>query len=129
MLTAVRIDKYLWSVRIYKTRSIATEECKHSHVLVNGNCVKPSYNIKVGDIIQIKASPILKSYKVIGILDKRVSAVLSTQYIADITPEEEFNKLAFIQNNRKSAFVKHEKGLGRPTKKDRREIDKFKNDL
>ncbi|HNQ68112.1 MAG TPA: RNA-binding S4 domain-containing protein [Bacteroidales bacterium] len=129
MLTAVRIDKYLWSVRIYKTRSIATDECKHSHVLINDNYVKPSYNVKVGDKIQIKAPPIIKSYKVIGILDKRVSAVLSTEYITDITPQEEYDKLVLIQNNRKLAFVKHEKGLGRPTKKDRREIDKFKNEL
>ncbi|MDD3740916.1 MAG: S4 domain-containing protein [Bacteroidales bacterium] len=129
MLTAVRIDKYLWSVRIYKTRSIATEECKHSHVLVNDMPVKPSYNIKLGDKIQIKVPPIIKSFIVIGILDKRVSAVLSKQYITEITPEEEYNKLAILQDNRKSAFETHEKGLGRPTKKNRREIDKFKNDL
>lgn len=125
MLTTVRIDKYLWSVRIYKTRSIATEECKNSHVLINGAQVKPSYNIKEADTIQIKASPIIKTFKVKSLIEKRVSATLAKQCIEDITPEEEYNKLHLQKNN----FVQHEKGMGRPTKRNRRQIDKFKTDI
>ncbi|HOZ30893.1 MAG TPA: S4 domain-containing protein [Bacteroidales bacterium] len=129
MLTTIRIDKYLWSVRVFKSRNMASEECKKSHVLVNSFPVKPSHAIKVNDLIQIKMHPILKSFAVLGLIEKRVSAVLAKQYINDITPADEYNKLEMHKNIQRMAFVKQEKGTGRPTKKDRRQIDKFKTDI
>mgnify|MGYP001328396169 CR=1 FL=1 len=129
MLTHVRIDKYLWSVRIFKSRNIAAEECKKSNILVNGINVKPSHNIKEGDKIQIKSPPIIKSFLVVGLIEKRTSAALAKQYISEVTPLEEYNKLNEFKTNTRMAFEKHDKGAGRPTKKDRREIDKFKSSI
>jgi len=124
MTQNIRIDKYLWAVRVFKTRNICTEECKKGHVVIDGIPVKPSRNVKEGDVINIKFSPILRTFKVLGLLEKRVSAVLAKDFVHEITPEEEFEKLKLIRNT----FVHHDRGSGRPTKKDRRSIEKFKDD-
>jgi len=119
----VRIDKWLWSTRVFKTRNQATENCRAGKVKINNSPVKPSHIVKVNEIIEIRFDQLTKTLVVKGIIDNRVSAKLATQYIEDITPKEiiEQYKLARIHN-----FEKRETGVGRPTKRDRRSIEKFK---
>jgi ribosome-associated heat shock protein Hsp15 len=124
MLQNLRIDKFLWAVRVYKTRNLATEECKKGHVLVNSIAVKPSRAVHIDDIIQIKMPPILRTYKVLGLLEKRVSATIAKDFVIETTPDEEFLKIQLAKNT----FEKHDKGAGRPTKKTRRLIDKLKEE-
>lgn len=117
----VRIDKWLWAVRLYKTRSIATEECKKGRVIVDGVAVKPSRIVKVDDKILVRKLPVIYTYKVKGIISKRVSAQIAQEQYEDLTSIEELNKLK-IQD---TIFIKRDKGTGRPTKKERRMIDKL----
>ena len=121
-MDAVRIDKFLWSVRIYKTRTIAAEECDKRRVLVNGMEVKPSRNIKAGDKLTVKKLPVVYTYDVIQLIDKRQPASLVKNYIVDTTPQDELDKAAM---NRITAHVQRDKGTGRPTKKERRDIEKI----
>jgi len=121
----VRIDKFLWAVRLFKTRSIAAEACKKGRVLINGITVKSSRTVKQGDTIDIKTPPITRTYKVLSVAEKRMGAKLVTDFIKDITPEDqleilELTRLAYNQGRRK--------GLGRPTKKDRRDIERLLNE-
>ena len=124
MLLNIRIDKYLWAVRIFKTRNIASEECRKGRVIVNDIAVKQSKIIREGEIIYIKCPPVLRSFKVLKVIERRVSANLAKEAIEEITPAEEFAKLKFAKNT----FVIRDAGSGRPTKKDRRLIDKFKEE-
>lgn len=117
-----RIDKYLWAVRVFKTRSIATEACKKGRVLIEGTTVKPSREVKVEDVINVKKNRIIYTYRVIEPIEKRVSAKLATEYVEDITPQEELDKL---QIDKYADFFVRERGAGRPTKKERRNIDKL----
>ncbi len=120
----IRIDKFLWSVRIYKTRSIASEECRKGRIIINDVQVKPSRIIVKNEIIYVKKPPVIFSYRVIEPIENRVSAKLTEQFIEDITPEAEKTKL----NIRDSIGIIHrDKGMGRPTKKERRQIDRIKN--
>ncbi|MGI6478325.1 MAG: RNA-binding S4 domain-containing protein [Salinivirgaceae bacterium] len=125
MTEGVRIDKWLWAVRIFKTRSIAIEEINKNRVLINGYPVKPSRLITIGEELEVKKPPIIRSYKVLGLIDKRVGAKLAPQYVEDITPVEELNKLELARYNRSGV---RDKGSGRPTKKERRDLDVFFND-
>lgn len=117
----IRIDKWLWAVRIYKTRSIATDACRSGKVMINDVEVKPSREIKTGDVIVIKTGPIRKTIKVLNLLGNRVSAKIVPQFMEDLTPAEEYKKLEMIRD---SHFVSRNRGAGRPTKRERREIDK-----
>jgi len=121
MMESERIDKFLWSVRLYKTRTLATEACRNKHVLLNNQAVKASANVRIGDKIEIKVPPIIRSFEVKALLRNRVSAKLVSDYINETTPQESFEELKLV---RKSGS-KREKGSGRPTKKERRQIDKF----
>ncbi|MFO7790513.1 MAG: S4 domain-containing protein [Bacteroidales bacterium] len=121
METDVRIDKFLWSVRLYKTRSKATQACSKKHVLLNDQPAKPSSKVTEGDQIEIKRPPIIRSFYVKQILTSRVGAKLVDNYIDETTPESEFEKL---KKARETSVIRP-KGKGRPTKKERREIDKF----
>ena len=121
--TEERIDKWLWSVRIYKTRSIATEECKKGRVYINSTAVKPSRSIKTGEIIQVKKSPITYTFKVIGIPPNRVGAKLVDEYLENLTPQSEYE---LLEMTKISGFVNRQKGLGRPTKREGRELNRFK---
>jgi len=123
MLEQVRIDKYLWAVRVFKTRTLASDACKNTRIIVNDTEAKSSRMIRINDKIIIKFPPIIRSFIVIGLLEKRVSASIAVDNIKEITPPEEFEKLNLAKNN----FVQREKGSGRPTKKDRRQINKFKD--
>ncbi|MCF8373614.1 MAG: RNA-binding S4 domain-containing protein [Bacteroidales bacterium] len=122
----VRIDKYIWAVRIFKTRSQATDACKKGRVSVNGIEAKPSRGIKPGDEIRIKRPPVVHTYKVLQPLANRVSAKLVPDYILDITPEEELHKL---EQNKFGGFFYRDKGTGRPTKKERRIIDNLNSEV
>lgn len=119
---AIRIDKYLWAVRLFKTRSIATEACKKGKVLMDGMPVKSSRMVKAGDIISIKEPPITKTYKVLDLSGKRMGAKLTPDYLKDITPDDELEilRLTKIANQ-----LNRPRGMGRPTKKERRDIDQF----
>jgi ribosome-associated heat shock protein Hsp15 len=121
----VRIDKWLWAVRIFKTRTQAAEECHKGRVNINNMPVKPSREIKLGEIITVRKPPILYTYKVTGIIDSRVAAKEAIKHVENLTPEEEIAKLHLIHmgNN-----FQRDPGTGRPTKRDRRMIDKLKSD-
>jgi ribosome-associated heat shock protein Hsp15 len=120
----VRADKYLWAVRIYKTRSLATEACRNGRVKINGQVIKPSREIHVHDEIDIHLGVFHKTTRVIALLHNRVSAALVPNFLDDLTPENEYQKLK-IQQEMKPEF--RPRGVGRPTKKHRRSIDRLKN--
>lgn len=121
----VRIDKFLWAVRLYKTRSIATEAVKTGRVLLNNKEVKPSATVKVGDTVKVKVNPIFKAFKIKELLKNRVGAKLVQDYILDVTPPEDVELYQMVlEANR----MNRAKGLGRPTKKDRRDMDSFFDD-
>ncbi len=120
MADEVRIDKYLWSIRVYKTRSDATDACKGGKVRVNGNDIKPSRPIRPGDVITARKGAVTFSYRVIAAIDKRQGAGLVPQYAENITPKEELDKLKAPVE---TFFLKRDRGAGRPTKKDRRQME------
>ena len=120
--TSVRIDKYLWAVRIYKTRNQAAEACKKGHIIIDNISVKPSRMISLNEEIKVKKNPVIFTYRVKAITSNRLGAKLVPDYISDITPEEE--KLKQDINDR-GGFYYRDKGAGRPTKKDRRIIDRI----
>lgn len=118
----MRIDKYLWCVRIFKTRSIAANNCKAEKIWVNGELIKASRELKVGDKIKVRKGPIHFSFQVVSFPTSRVGAKLVSTYCTDVTEKEEMDKLERI---RLQASMDRPRGLGRPTKKDRRELDDF----
>jgi len=120
----VRIDKWLWAVRIFKTRSQATEACRRGKIIIGGVTVKPSREVKTDDIIFVRKLPVVFTYKILAVIEKRVSAELARQCYEDLTSPEELDKM----NIKESVFIKRDKGSGRPTKKERRIIDKIKKD-
>ncbi len=122
-MEGVRIDKWLWAVRIYKTRSQATEACKSGKVKINDSTVKPSREVKVNEEINVQVNHITRTLKVIGLLDKRVAAKLVPDYMEDLTPSEEYDK---EKMKREINYEYRDRGLGRPTKKERRLIDRLK---
>ncbi|MGI6324252.1 MAG: RNA-binding S4 domain-containing protein [Bacteroidales bacterium] len=124
LVQTVRIDKYLWAVRIYKTRGQATSACKMGRILVNGNPVKPSKNIEGNEIITVRKPPVMYSYKVIRPLSNRIPAKMVESYLIDLTPDSEKEKLSLKHTD---PFGYRKKGEGRPTKKERRIIDKWRN--
>jgi ribosome-associated heat shock protein Hsp15 len=120
-----RIDKFLWSVRLFKTRTNAADACKSKQVLINDLPVKSSRTVTVGDIFKVKQVPIYREFKIIKILNNRVGAKLVAEYIEEITSEAELQKLKFSQEN---VNLIRDRGTGRPTKKDRRDLSGFFDD-
>ena len=120
----MRIDKWLWCVRIYKTRSLAAEACDMGKVLCNGMNTKPSKEVKVGDEYTINLNPLKKVVKVLDVLNNRIPAKDVPNYYQDLTPQEEYDKQELI---RKVYFERRDAHIGRPTKKDRRNIERFKD--
>ena len=119
-----RIDKWLWAVRIYKTRSIATEACVGGKVKIDGNKIKASHIVRKGDFIQVRKEVIKYDYKVLKIAEKRMGAKFVPDFLEDITPEEELDKL---ESAHQHPLQTREKGQGRPTKKERRVMDKVRD--
>ena len=124
----VRIDKWMLSIRIFKTSTVAAEGRKKNRVMIQGVNVKPSRMIKAGDIVQVRKPPITYSFKVLEATEKRMGAKLVPQFLENVTTADQYE---ILELNRISGFVDRAKGLGRPTKKDRRELEQFAgpNDL
>ena len=125
-LNKVRLDKWLWAVRLFKSRTIATDACKAGKIKLNGHSLKPSYLIIVGETIEVKKNGFNLIFKVNQLLEKRVSAVLAAPCFEDLTPADELNKYRDWFTGKAGAEFR-DRGEGRPTKKDRREIDEFKD--
>lgn len=122
----VRIDKYLWSIRVFKTRSEATDACKGGKIRVNGADTKPSKMVKRGDVIVARKGPVAYTYKVLELIDKRQGARLVPNYAENLTPAEEIAKLRAPVE---TFFLKRDRGAGRPTKKDRRQMESLWDEL
>jgi ribosome-associated heat shock protein Hsp15 len=122
----IRVDKFLWSVRIYKNRSIASDECRKGRIFINDIQVKPSRVVLTNEIIKIKKPPVVYSYRVIEPIENRVGAKLVANFIEDLTPVEEKAKLNIHDS---VGIIHRDKGTGRPTKKERRQIDRIKDDF
>ncbi len=122
----VRIDKYLWAIRVYKTRTDATDACKGGKVRINGFDIKPSKAVKVGDTIVARKGSVTYTYKVIELVDKRQGAGLVPNYAENQTPPEE---LAKLRAPVETFFLKRDRGAGRPTKKDRRQMEDLWDNL
>lgn len=121
----VRIDKWLWAVRIFKTRSLAADECGKGHVTIGDVHVKASRELKGGEVVKVRIPPIERHYLVKKLTDKRMSAQLAVDFVEDVTPPE---NLALLNAARAFGFEHRDRGAGRPTKRDRRMIDKMKNE-
>lgn len=116
----VRIDKYLWSIRVYKTRSEATDACNGGKIRLNGADVKPAKAVHRGDTIVVRKGPVTYTYRVVELVDKRQGAKTVPQFADNLTPQSELDKLhAPVE----TFFLKRDRGAGRPTKKDRRQMD------
>lgn len=122
MKEEVRIDKFLWAVRIFKTRSIAADACKNGKILMNNQVLKPSRCIKIGNIIQVKRSPIVYSFKVLALSENRMNAKLVENFLENVTTKEQLEILELAKLN---GIHNRRKGTGRPTKKERRDLDDF----
>lgn len=120
--TEERIDKWLWAMRVFKTRSIATDACKKGRVMMGGNPVKPSKMIKEGDEIDVRKPPVTFRFKVLKLASNRLGAKLVPEYMENITPASQYEILEMAKI---SGFVDRRKGLGRPTKRESRELNKF----
>lgn len=118
----VRIDKFLWAIRAFKTRSEAADACKGGKVKVGETNAKPSRNVQVSDVIHVRKGAVNYTYKVLQPIEHRVGAKLVEQYALNLTPEEE---LAKLRAPVETFFLSRDRGAGRPTKKDRREIDQL----
>lgn len=117
----MRVDKYLWAIRVYKTRSLASSQVKENKVKVNEEVVKPSRSVKVGDVIVLRKGAVQFTYRVTGLPNSRVGAKLVEDYSKNLTPQEELDKLEMIRMQR----VERPHGTGRPTKQERRDWEKF----
>lgn len=123
-LTEVRIDKWLWAMRIYKTRTIATEACKKGRITLNDdtNPVKPARVVHVGDIVHVRKPPVTYSFSVKQLTENRLGAKLVPEYLENVTPQDQYDLLDVVKI---SGFVDRRKGLGRPTKREGRELARF----
>ena len=121
-LGEIRIDKWLFAVRLFKTRGQATEACRRGKIKLNESQAKAAKSIKLGDIINIRQSPMIRSLEVIGLTERRIGAKLVENFAKDITPKEEWDKFYKSKSNRAES---QNKSQGRPSKKERRLIDQF----
>ncbi|MBP8777091.1 MAG: RNA-binding S4 domain-containing protein [Bacteroidaceae bacterium] len=117
-----RIDKWLWAVRIFKTRTIAAEACKRGRIMIKGGLVKPARMVKAGDVIEVRKPPIVYSFKVIQPIEKRVGAKLVSEFMENVTAPDQYE---ILEMSKIAGFIDRQRGLGRPTKKDRRELSEF----
>ena len=126
MNTEARIDKWLWAARIFKTRTIAAAACKKGQVSMKGSPIEASRMIKVGDVIEVRKPPVTYSFRVLQAIEKRVGAKLIPEILENITAPEQYE---ILEMSKISGFVNRAKGTGRPTKKDRRSLDEFQNEV
>lgn len=123
--TEERIDKWLWCMRVFKTRTIATDACKKGRVSIGGVSMKPSRMVKPGDIVDVKKPPITYTFRVLQIAPNRLGAKLVADYLENLTPQSQYD---LLEMTKISGFVDRQKGLGRPTKREGRELSRFKED-
>ena len=126
MNTEARIDTWLWAARIFKSRTIAAAACKKGQVSMKGSTIKASRMIKVGDVIDVRKPPITYSFRVLQAIERRVGAKLIPEILENITAPEQYE---ILEMSKISGFVNRAKGTGRPTKKDRRSLDEFQNEV
>jgi len=124
MAEGTRIDKYLFAVRLYKTRSLASEECRKGKVTIGGMNVKPSRELKAGETIQLRRPPITRSYKILALTENRMAAKMVPEFLLETTPASE---LEILEVQKNMSVYNRERGTGRPTKKERRDLDDFFN--
>jgi len=117
-----RIDRWLWAVRQFKTRTLASDACRGGKIRVRDEKVKPSYGLKVGEVVEIQSGPITKCLKVVGLIEKRVGAKLVAAFMEDLTPPEDY---MLLQQTVAQKVLRRDRGTGRPTKRDRREIERL----
>jgi len=122
MKTEVRIDKWMWAVRLFKTRTLVAEACKKGKVFMQNVAVKPSRNVKVGDVISIRRNPVLFSFKVLALSENRMNAKLVPDFMLNVTTPDQ---LELIELSKLAGQTGRDRGTGRPTKKERRELDDF----
>ena len=122
MKEEVRIDKWLWATRIFKTRTIGSDACKKGRVTIKGQNVKPSHGIRVGQVVEVRKPPVTYSFEVLGLIENRVGAKLVPNYLKNVTSRDQLELLEMVKI---SGFVNRQKGLGRPTKKEGRELAQF----
>lgn len=128
MIAEERIDKWIWAMRIFKTRTLATDACKKGRITIGSDpevVAKPSRTIKVGDIVNVRKSPITYTFRVKALTQNRLGARLVPDYLENLTPQSQYDLLDVV---RISGFVDRRKGLGRPTKREGRELSKFTED-
>ncbi len=121
-----RIDKWLWAARIYKTRSMATAACKKGQVSIGGAQVKPSRMVKAGETVDVRKPPVTYSFKVLQAIEKRVGAKLIPEILENVTSAQQYE---ILEMSKISGFINRARGTGRPTKKDRRSMDEFTQDV
>ena len=119
----VRIDKWLWAVRLFKTRALATEACRLGKVMFESSAVKPSKTVKEGDVYELTIEQVHRTVRVKQLLNNRVGARLVCDFMEDLTPEDEYERIRLA---REFAFEKRDRGIGRPSKRDRRKLEQFK---
>lgn len=125
MANEERIDKWLWAMRVFKTRTIATEACKKGRVMMGGNPVKPSRTIKEGDVIDVRKPPVTYTFRVKAVTGNRLGAKLVPDYLENITPQSQYD---LLEMTKISGFVDRRKGLGRPTKREGRKLSQFREE-
>lgn len=122
LVDKARIDRWLWAVRLFKTRSQATEACRGGKVRIDGEKVKPSRSLKIGEVVEVQQGLVARRVKAIGLIEKRVGAKLVPEVMEDLTPPEAYEVL---QQTKAQSVLRRDRGAGRPTKKDRREIEEL----
>ena len=125
-MSEVRIDKWLWAMRVFKTRTVATEACKKGRVMMGGVAVKPSRAIKEGDVIEVRKPPVTYSFRVKALCQNRLGAKLVPDYMENITPQSQLDLLDIVKI---SGFIDRRKGLGRPTTREGRELSRFTDSI
>ncbi|MBL0063953.1 MAG: RNA-binding S4 domain-containing protein [Bacteroidetes bacterium] len=120
--TQIRVDKWLWAVRQYKTRSLATKACEQGKIIIQGQAVKPSRHVKIGEEIKLKRTGLVKTLKVLNLTSNRLNAKLVSEYAEDLTPPEE---IAAYKARASRVTIFRDPGTGRPTKRERRDLDDF----
>jgi ribosome-associated heat shock protein Hsp15 len=121
-MAEARLDKFLWAARIFKTRTIAADACKNGRVMIDGVKMKPSRMVKEGDVIQVRKPPVTYSFRILKAIQNRVGAKLVPEIIENVTTPDQYE---LLEMNRIAGFVNRARGTGRPTKKERRDLDEF----
>lgn len=124
-MNEARIDKWLWAVRIYKTRSLATDACRNGRITLNGTSAKASKCVHVGDVITVRKAPVTYTFRVLQAIENRVGAKLVPEMLENITTPDQYE---ILEMQKISGFVGRARGTGRPTKKERRDLDEFTSD-